>query len=171
MIWWIAAIVCLLDQLTKLWAIHVLGSGRTITLIENFLQLAYATNQGGAAGLLHDHPLVLTLLSLVALLVIVWWARAVPSEEKLARIGFGAILGGAVGNMLDRFFRGGFLVGTYVVDFIDAHWYYRVHWPTFNLADSAICVGIAIVIFAHIRTSRTAVCCAPSAPTDPPPKS
>jgi len=150
MIPWVAAIVCILDQLTKLWAVHELSSGRTILLLDNFLQLAYARNQGGAAGLLREHPQWLTLLSLVALGIIVWWARSVPREERLARFGFGMILGGAIGNMLDRLFRGGFLVGTYVVDFIDAHWYYRLHWPTFNLADSSICVGIAIIIIAHV---------------------
>ena len=154
MIWWVAAIVCCLDQLTKLWAVQTLSGGRTIRLLDNFLQLAYATNQGGAAGLLRDYPQLLTLLSLAALGVIVWWARTVPPEERLARLGFGAILGGAVGNMLDRLFRGGFFVGTYVVDFIDAHWYYRWHWPTFNLADSAICVGIAIVVIAHLHAHR-----------------
>ena len=150
MIWWVAAIVCVLDHLTKLWAVHELSSGRTIPLLANFLQLAYAENQGGAAGLLRQHPQLLTLLSLVALGIIVWWARSVPREERLARFGFGMILGGAIGNMLDRLFRGGFLIGTYVVDFIDAHWYYRIHWPTFNFADSSICVGIAIIIIAHL---------------------
>jgi signal peptidase II len=166
MIWWVAAIVCCLDQLTKLWAVQTLSGGRTIPLIENCLQLAYATNQGGAAGLLREHPQWLTLLSLVALVIIIWWAWSVPREEKLARLGFGAILGGAIGNLLDRLFRGGFLVGTYVVDFIDAHWHYRVHWPTFNLADSAICVGIAIVVIAHLRTARTAECPTPDPATE-----
>jgi len=161
MIWWVAAVVCCLDQLTKLWAVQTLSGGRTIRLLDNFLQLAYATNQGGAAGLLRDYPQLLTLLSLAALGIIVWWARTVPPEERLARLGFGAILGGAVGNMLDRLFRGGFFVGTYVVDFIDAHWYYRWHWPTFNLADSAICVGIFVVVLAHLRAHRKAEAATP----------
>ena len=154
MIWWVAAIVCCLDQLTKLWAVRTLQLGRTIPLIENFLQLSYAENQGGAAGLMRQYPQLLMVLSLVALVIIVWWARAVPPEEKVARVGFGAILGGAVGNLLDRLFRGGFIFGTYVVDFIDAHWYNRLHWPTFNLADSAICVGIALIILAHLVAYR-----------------
>jgi len=156
MIWWVAAIVCCSDQLTKLWAVRTLGTGRTITLLEDFLQLSYTTNQGGAAGLLRNYPQFLTVVSLVALVVIIWWARTVPFDERLARVGFGAILGGAIGNLLDRLFRGGFFVGTYVVDFIDAHWYDRWHWPTFNLADSAICIGIGIVIVAHWRTARLA---------------
>jgi signal peptidase II len=165
MIWWVAAIVCCLDQLTKLWAVQALSTGRTITLLENFLQLSYARNQGGAAGLLSSHPQWLTLLSVVALAVIIWWARTVPPDERFARLGFGAILGGAIGNMLDRLFRGGFFVGTYVVDFIDAHWYYQLHWPTFNLADSAICVGIVMVVLAHMRAGHAAACRAPNPTT------
>ena len=153
MIWWIAAVVIVLDQLTKLWAVRALSPdpNRAITIIPNFLQLAWATNQGGAAGLLHHHPQLLTLLSLAALGIILWWAHTVPLGEKLARFGFGLILGGAMGNLLDRLFRGGFVLHTYVVDFIDAHWYYRIHWPTFNVADSCICIGIAIVLLAHLR--------------------
>lgn len=154
MIWWVAAIVCCLDQLTKYWAVKTLSSGRTIVLIDNFLQLAYAKNRGGAAGIMQEYPQLLTVLSLIALVVIVVWARSVPPEHKLARLGFGLVLGGAVGNLLDRLFRGGFILNTYVVDFIDAHWYYRAHWPTFNLADSAICVGIALIIVAQLRHHR-----------------
>ena len=168
MIWRVAAFVCILDQLTKLWAVHALrDTHRTIILIPNYLQLSYATNRGGAAGLLGDYPLLLTLFSAVAMVIIVWWALSVPPQERLARLGFGAILGGALGNMLDRLFRGGLVVGTYVVDFVDAHWYDRYHWPTFNTADSAICVGIAIVVVAHLCTYRAASAC-PVAPEKAP---
>jgi len=156
MVWWVAAIVCCLDQLTKLWAVHTLASGRTITVVDNFLRLAYAENQGGAAGIMRNHPQVLTLFSLAALVVIIWWARSIPAEDRVARLGFGAVLGGALGNLIDRLFRGGFIFGTYVVDFIDAHWYDKLHWPTFNLADSAICIGIGLIILANIRSHRHA---------------
>jgi len=148
MIWWVAAIVCCLDQLAKLWAVRTLGSGHVIPISENFLHLRYRTNTGGVAGLMQDHPQLLALLSVIALVIIIWWARSLPAEEKMARLGFGAVLGGAVGNLLDRLFRGGS-----VVDFIDAHWYNHewLRWPTFNLADSAICIGIGLIVFAHLR--------------------
>ncbi len=152
MLWYVAAVVIVLDQLTKYWAVKVLAPGRSIVIFENFLQLTYATNQGGAAGLLQSRPQLLTLLSIIALGVILWWALTVPREDRLARFGFGMILGGAVGNLLDRLFRGGFFFNTYVVDFIDAHWYNRenLHWPTFNLADTAICTGIAVVLVSSL---------------------
>jgi len=161
MMWWIAAIVCAADQLTKLWAVHVLRGGKKIVLLDGFFQLTYATNQGGAAGILHGYPQVLTVLSITALVIILWWAGKVPAEQRLARVGFGAVLGGALGNMLDRLFRGGLFFNTYVVDFLDVHWR-DLHWPTFNLADSAICVGIAIVIFSQLRTPDQIVACEPN---------
>jgi signal peptidase II len=157
MLWWIAAIVVVLDQLTKFWAVKVLyneGQLHTIVVVENFFQLSYAENRGGAASILDSHPQLLTALSIIALAVIVWWALQLPASDRLGRIGFGAVLGGAVGNLLDRLFRGGFVFDTHVVDFLDAHWFYRYHWPTFNVADTAICVGIALIIFSQFRLSR-----------------
>ena len=167
MLWWIAAIVVVLDQLTKFWAVEVLyneGQLRTIVVIENFFQLSYAENRGGAASILSSHPQLLTALSIIALAVIVWWAVQLPADDRLGRIGFGAVLGGAVGNLLDRLFRGGFLVDTYVVDFLDAHWFYRYHWPTFNVADTAICVGIGLIILSQFRLARAGEASEPEAP-------
>jgi len=152
--WLIIAAVILLDQMTKYWAVQALGSGHTITVVEDFLQLAYAENRGGAASLMSSHPQLLTLLSLLALGVIIWWARTVPPGDRITRAGFALVLGGATGNLLDRLFRGGFFFDTYVVDFVDAHWYHRIHWPTFNLADSAICLGIVLIFYAHFRLYR-----------------
>ncbi|MCX8037122.1 MAG: signal peptidase II [Candidatus Sumerlaeia bacterium] len=165
MLWYVAAVVVILDQLTKYWAVKVLAPGRTIVIFENFLQLTYATNRGGAAGLLQSQPQLLTVLSILALGVILWWALTVPREERVARFGFGMILGGAVGNLLDRLFRGGFFFNTYVVDFIDAHWYNQehLHWPTFNLADTAICTGIAVVLIGSLFGPRKAAAPQPPA--------
>jgi signal peptidase II len=153
MIWVITAAVICLDHLTKYWAVLALSRRGPIVLIENVLQLQYAENTGGAASIMADHPQLLTVLSLAALAIIIWWARTVPATEKLTRIGFAFVLGGAIGNLLDRIFRGGFLFKTYVVDFIDAHWH-EYHWPTFNVADSAICVGIGVIFLAHFLTYR-----------------
>ncbi len=171
MIWWVAATVCCLDQLTKFWAVRTLSSGRRIVLIDNYFQLAYAENQGGAAGLLGGYPQVLTLLSLAALCVIVWWALTIPRHERLARFGFGAVMGGAVGNLLDRLFRGGFLFDTYVVDFFDAHWHDQLRWPTFNVADTFICIGIGLIIFAHVRAYRRSAATATGKKPSPEPGS
>lgn len=157
--WFMAALVCGLDHLTKYWAVRTLAErlpsgelvpSKSIVLLENFLQLSFATNRGGAAGLMGNRPQLLMALSIVALAIILWWSRGVPAEHKLTRLGFGAILGGAVGNLLDRVFRGGFIFDTYVVDFIDAHWYDRLHWPTFNVADSAICTGIGLILIVNL---------------------
>lgn len=150
MIWWIASIVVILDQLAKWWAVEFLAprDGPFIVL-QNFLWLRFSENDGAMAGILGGQTIFLALLSVGALVILAIWSRSLPPGDWLSRIAFGGVIGGAVGNLCDRIFRGG-----YVVDFIDAHWYDRYHWLTFNLADSAISVGIALILFAQFRDYR-----------------
>ena len=144
----VIAAVFLLDQLTKSLAVQYL-SGRLspVVIIPRFLDLRYAMNLGAAFSLLQDRTLFLSLFTLVAIVSIFWLALNAPPHNKWLQYGYSLILGGAIGNLADRVFRGsGFLRG-HVVDFIDAHWK-DLHWPTFNIADSAITVGVGCVLLA-----------------------
>lgn len=147
-----AGVVFIADQVSKQLAQAHLRGAFPQVIFPNFLQLNYAQNKGGAFSLLANHGWVLTLVSLAAVVAILVWSFSIPRREKLTRISLGLIFGGAVGNLFDRFRLG------YVIDFIDAHWYNTYHWPTFNLADTFICIGIGLFILAtilsHIRYRR-----------------
>ena len=133
-----AALVLALDQLTKWWAVNVLDM-RTIELVGS-LRLRLTINYGSAFSLADGRGPLISLLAIVIVVFLLRSGRHATSPAMAITIGM--VLGGAIGNLLDRAFRAGdgFLGGG-VVDFIDLQW-----WPVFNLADSAIVVG-AIALF------------------------
>lgn len=141
----LAAVVVLLDQLTKWQAVVRLKDSASFGIVPKLLQLTYRTNTGAAWSMFSDHPLLLAVFSsFVALGLIVWTVMLRPDEIAL-RLPLGLIVGGAVGNLIDRYRLG------HVIDFIDAHWEDAYHFPTFNVADSAICVGIGVLFLLMVR--------------------
>jgi signal peptidase II len=159
----IAAAVLALDQLTKILAHAYLRDASPVAIVPGLFNLSYSRNPGGLFGYFGDlgdpwRTLLLTLLPLVAIgLITVFIARS-DLAHRTTRFGLGLILGGAVGNLIDRLFRGE------VVDFFDvyassqglADWlvdkFSTAHWPTFNVADSAIVVGACLLILDMFRT-------------------
>ena len=139
----IAAVIVVLDQLTKLIALSRLTPGVPVAVIEGFAALTLVMNPGLAFGLLAGIPAgwrwIVGLLSLIALVVLLRVAlRILPSGGWREQSAIGLIFGGAVGNLIDRTRFGA------VVDFVDV--YYRAwHWPAFNVADSAISIGVAVL--------------------------
>lgn len=137
----IAAVVVILDQITKLIVLQRLVPGVPIVLVDGFLAFTLVMNTGLAFGLLAGIPAgwrwLVGLLSLVALVVLLRVAlRILPSGGWREQAAIGLIFGGAIGNLIDRTRFGA------VVDFVDVYvrdW----HWPAFNVADSAITVGVA----------------------------
>ena len=137
--------VILLDQLTKWWAVHRLQFVSEIPIIRNALYLKYATNDGMAFGLLSNNRwifLVLTTAILAAILVFLYKTRE-TKKHPLFSVSLGLILGGGIGNMIDRIFFGDALFCGSVVDFID---FRLIDFAIFNVADSAVCVGEALLI-------------------------
>jgi signal peptidase II len=139
----LAGAVVALDQLTKLVALDRLPLGASMPVIDGFLSLTLVLNPGLAFGLLGTIPTawrwVVAALSLVALAVLARVAlRVLPTGGRLGRLAIGLIFGGAVGNLIDRARFGA------VVDFVDVHWR-GWHWPAFNVADSAITVGVTLL--------------------------
>ena len=129
-----AAAVVAIDQISKDLALRVLADG-PVDVVEGAVRLRLTFNSGGAFGLLQGFPgLFLVATLFVAVLILVWARRL---ERPAWGVALGAILGGGLGNVADRLFRatGG------VVDFIDLH-----VWPVFNLADSAIVLGVGAVL-------------------------
>ena len=136
----IAAGVVALDQLTKIWAVAELSDG-PIVLIDGFLQLRLTRNPGAA---FYSFTGGGSFLAVIAVFVAIAIAFLLPRiEERLDRLALALVMGGALGNVADRIFRGdGFLDGA-VVDFIDFSF-----WPTFNAADSAITIGVVLMLLA-----------------------
>lgn len=154
----LAALVVVLDQLAK-WLVvgHFhLGEGTRVT---SFFNIILAHNTGAAFSFLAGaggwQRWLFTALAIAAVVFITWLLRA-HAQQKLFSFALSLILGGAVGNVLDRITHG------YVVDFLDFHWrfleplFYRGHFPAFNLADSAITVGVACLILDELLRVRKA---------------
>jgi len=141
---WVAGVVVALDQATKALVDRLMSLHESRTLIEGLLQLTYVRNRGAAFGLFSDaslpyQSLLLSVLGLAALLAIAVYAWRLPAGSRLPRTGLALIMGGALGNLLDRVRLG------YVIDFVDAYWGPH-HWPAFNAADSAISIGVSLLV-------------------------
>lgn len=150
----LAGAVAVADQITKAWVVSALPFGAERDVVPGLLRLVHARNRGVAFGLLGDAgPLVqgLLLLVVVATIGVLVHQLRRTAAGALARTGLALVLGGALGNLADRLWRGE------VVDFVDA--FVRLsgrehHWPAFNVADAAITVGVAVVIVAELRGER-----------------
>jgi signal peptidase II len=139
----LATVVFLVDQLTKTWALGRLDATHPVVIIPNFFHLVLVMNPGVAFGIFAGVPRgwrwIVTLFSLTALVLLGSLAfRILPTGGLPARIAIGLVFGGAAGNLLDRWRHGA------VVDFLDVFWR-AYHWPAFNVADSAITVGVCVL--------------------------
>ena len=137
----ISLVILVADQVTKWVATDTLLSvpGRKIMVIDRFFYLTLVYNRGAAFGIFPRQNILFIVLSLVTISVLLIFYRHLFAGSSLARIAGGLILGGAVGNLIDRFRF------DYVVDFLDFQ-FGSYHWPAFNIADSAICVGVTLLI-------------------------
>ena len=149
----LAGAIVTLDQITKAIALERLPLGVPVTVIDGWLALTLVLNPGLAFGLLGSVPpgwrWVVAALSLVALAVLARVAlRVLPAGGWTGRLAIGLIFGGAVGNLVDRARFGA------VVDFVDVYWR-GWHWPAFNVADSAITVGVALLALRLLSDRST----------------
>lgn len=146
-----------LDQLTKFLVARSLALYQVVEVIPGFFNLTRVHNRGAIFGFLGNSGsslalVVLNVGALLAFAVVTYYFLKTPSEMFLTRISFALIISGAMGNILDRILRG------YVIDFLDFY-VGRFHWPFFNLADSCITVGAALLVFNLFRSQKK---CSPS---------
>lgn len=145
---WLAAIV-VLDQLTKLIVHRTMALHQSIPVIEGLLNLTYIRNTGAAFGIFAGSAEIfrrpfLILVSVLASVFIVTLLRRLADSERGLVIALTFVLGGAIGNLIDRVFYGE------VIDFLDVYWR-DYHWPAFNIADSFITIGVTIALYCFYK--------------------
>jgi len=133
--------VLIIDQITKYLVIANVARGTTMELIPDFLYVVNVKNTGAAFGMFQNHTRVLTIISLVAIVLIIILKVIMDLKYVFYNITLGFILGGALGNLVDRFFIGE------VTDFIS----FTIFPPVFNIADAFIVIGFSLIIILIIR--------------------
>jgi len=146
---WPAVAVLILDQLSKLIVMATFDPYESVPVIRGFFNLVLVRNRGMAFGIMNHHQgrlvfYFLILLTISAIVILIYWACRQAQGKTRVLFGLGLILGGAVGNLIDRVRLGS------VIDFLD-FFVGRYHWPAFNLADSAISVGTIWIAIQLIR--------------------
>ena len=137
----IAVVILILDQATKLYVDANFRLHESVPVIDNVFHLTYVRNKGATFGILSDSAVRIPFfigVSIVAMLGILWYIRRIRSDQKLALAALSLIFSGAFGNLIDRIRLGE------VIDFLDVFWRHY-HWPAFNIADSAITVGVTLL--------------------------
>ena len=148
----IAGAIVALDQVAKALVDRYLELHESHTLVEGLARLTYVQNRGAAFGILSDADLpyqsvLFSIVSIIALGAIAVYAWKLPITSRLPQAALALIMGGAVGNLLDRMRLG------YVIDYVDVYWG-RHHWPAFNVADSAISIGVALLVLDILRSPQ-----------------
>jgi signal peptidase II len=153
---WLCAAVVAVDQITKALVRSTLAPLESRSIIPGLLDFIHVQNAGVAFGILNESPmnhrlkaLVTTALAGLALLGIGFYARQVHHHEKMARFGLSLILGGAIGNLIDRVRMG------YVLDYVDVYWR-GWHFWAFNVADASITIGAVLVFLDLLLVTRHA---------------
>lgn len=137
-----AAAIFVLDRVTKYFMINIFQDGQSVKVFD-FFHLTLVFNTGTAFGLLKDQNTFFVILSVIAAIAIVLYNRIYKVDGLIRSLALGMILGGAAGNLIDRIKFG------YVIDFLD----FRI-WPVFNVADSALTVGVTLLILSVLIGKR-----------------
>lgn len=143
-------LILIVDQLTKLYIDRTMKLYQSVPLIDGFFSITYLRNRGAAFSFLAEASwrlpffLLATVIAIIAILVAF---KKLRDDQRFAAVSLTMILAGAVGNLIDRVRMGE------VIDFLDVYWRNQ-HWPAFNIADSAICVGVALLAFDMFREEK-----------------
>jgi signal peptidase II len=143
----IAAIIIVIDQVTKWLIVKNMEYGENITVIENFLYITSHRNRGAAWGILQGQMWFFYIITAVVIIGMIYYIQKYTKENKVMGIALGLMLGGAIGNFIDRLFR------KEVVDFINTY-IFSYDFPIFNVADSALCVGVALLFIQMLLEGK-----------------
>lgn len=145
----VAGLSLVIDQITKQAVVNRFFLGESVEVMRGFLSFTYVRNKGAAFGFLHSAPEsfrepFFLAVPIIAIFVLAYLYYHSKKEEKLSRWALALILSGALGNLIDRIRFG------YVVDFLDFYYEPWGHWPAFNVADSAIVVGVGLLFIQSL---------------------
>lgn len=143
----LAILVVVIDQFTKWLIVKYMDLRESISIIDGFLSITSHRNRGAAWGILQGQMVFFIVITIVVIIGIVYFLKNYAKQSRLYGIGLGLILGGAIGNFIDRIFR------KEVVDFVDTI-IFGYDFPIFNVADAALCIGVALVIFQIFKEDR-----------------
>ena len=138
-----------LDQLIKKLVLSSLSMGERVKIVPGFFDLTLVSNTGAAWGMFRNYSFILTLLAVSALLVLIVVRRHFTYVGWIPRIALGLLIGGIAGNLMDRLIHG------HVIDFLLFYIGTR-QWPAFNVADSAICVGVGLYLIHSFKEEQKA---------------
>jgi signal peptidase II len=143
----IGLLILVIDQLSKIWIRTNLSEGQTLFEL-GFFRIAHVSNTGAAFGLFQGHSFALTVVAIVAIAVVLvcglYISRFFPwLDSRLSRLSLGLLLGGTMGNLVDRISLG------HVTDFIDFG-----YWPAFNVADASVTIGVIIFAYSLLRSAQ-----------------
>lgn len=144
---WLIPLILVIDQVSKQIVRGVMVRGHSLPVLGDFFRLTYIHNSGAAFGLNLGSPLLHTLVALVALGALIWLLWTAPRENRLMRFSLCLVLGGALGNIVDRLYL------NEVIDFFDFG-LGTLRWPVFNFADLFVTVGIALLAYSYSRRGR-----------------
>ena len=157
----IAGLILVLDQITKVLIQYSIPFESSyfppdrVTIIENFFYLVHIGNKGAAWGMFSEYSGILTLLSFAVLLFIYYFRKHLELQRDTVQIAFGLLIGGILGNLIDRIRVG------HVIDFIDIHLPFTLpyilpygRWPAFNIADSAIVIGMLFYLLLSLSDTK-----------------
>ena len=136
-----------LDQLTKIWIQNNIEYQGSIEIIKNFFSLSNVHNTGAAWSMLEGKMMFFYLISVVALIAMVYFYKTLPAADRYTRFGLVLMMAGTIGNFIDR------LCFQYVRDFIDIL-IFGYDFPIFNIADSALCIGVGFILLDVFLESR-----------------
>jgi signal peptidase II len=142
----VALLVAVADQFTKQVVRYNFALGESRPIIDGFFDLTYVRNTGAAWGMFRNHGEILILISVVMLVLMLVYRHSLITNAMEHKIAFGLLVGGIVGNLMDR------IRLEAVTDFLDVY-VGTHHWPAFNIADSAICIGVGVYILSSFWLS------------------
>ena len=140
----ISIILLCIDQISKLLVVNLLTKTDSITIIKNFFYLTYINNDGAAFSILVGKRIFLILIAVLAIVMLIRYIKKNNIQNKLELVSISLIIGGSLGNLMDRVVRG------YVIDFLDFK-IFNHNFPIFNLADTFIVIGVFLLLLKEIR--------------------